>query len=742
MADPKSALEKANLLAKAMDKLKSATEAVVAPFGEAAAAGEKFATSLGATSGFKGFAESALQVDNLRANLEKATGASDAYLESTLDLQDRMSELGISLSESEAAVKGLFNGFSEFTLLAPDAQKKIEDQVASFTRLGISVRQSTKSFDTLIKGMGMTADEATNVNRDMAKLAKSIGVAPAKMSSDFTSSAKVLARYGKEGISVFKELAVQSKATGLSMNTLIDVAGKFDTFQGAADAAGNLNAILGGNLLNSVDMLTASESERINMIRQAMNATGQSFEMMGRFEKKAIAGAVGITDMTDAMRLFGTEQSSLEDLEKKADPAIVAQQNLTKAMEKGTKLSEKFMAAFERLSRGIGRTLQPIIREFATFITGKKGLGAARGIFDGIAKGIKAIGKFFKSLSPEFKKTLSHIGQMVIKGIALSAAIKGVQEVASPLMSLLSNRWVTIIAGAVGFLTHLDRIEAGLKKVGEKFKPIDGYITNFFAKNKQKMPWLAHFEEFYGWMKDGLPQAVKDFAKLLQEKLGPIWEQFSTGTGIFEGGMVETMKRWWGGVKNFFSELMGGFHMLRAEYYEFRQLNALGAEDTEFKRKEVMARLRGSGNAVSDEQMSAYMSALSNSNRTAKRRDLGGDLAVAVAQAIEKSTGKSLEAQLGMDFDDVAGMDIGAGRANGGALPQGKPVRVGELGMEEVINYGGALYVNANSQTGGSAGQPIVLNLSIDGKEFAAATYEHYDKEQEDRKGFSNLVLR
>ena len=559
MADPESALEKANLLAKAMDKLKSATEAVVAPFGEAAAAGEKFATSLGATSGFKGFAESALQVDNLRANLEKATGASDAYLESTLDLQDRMSELGISLSESEAAVTGLFNGFSEFTLLAPDAQKKIEDQVASFTRLGISVQQSTKSFDTLIKGMGMTADEATNVNRDMAKLAKSIGVAPAKMSSDFTSSAKVLARYGKEGISVFKELAVQSKATGLSMNTLIDVAGKFDTFQGAADAAGNLNAILGGNLLNSVDMLTASESERINMIRQAMNATGQSFEMMGRFEKKAIAGAVGITDMTDAMRLFGTEQSSLEDLEKKADPAIVAQQNLTKAMEKGTKLSEKFMAAFERLSRGIGRTLQPIIREFATFITGKKGLGAARGIFDGIAKGIKAIGKFFKSLSPEFKKTLSHIGQMVIKGIALSAAIKGVQEVASPLMSLLSNPWVTIIAGAVGFLTHLDRIEAGLKKVGEKFKPIDGYITNFFAKNKQKMPWLVHFEEFYGWMKDGLPQAVKDFAKLLQEKLGPIWEQFSTGTGIFEGGMVETMKRWWGGVKNFFSELMGGF---------------------------------------------------------------------------------------------------------------------------------------------------------------------------------------
>ena len=41
MADPKSALEKANLLAKAMDKLKSATEAVVAPFGEAAAAGEQ-----------------------------------------------------------------------------------------------------------------------------------------------------------------------------------------------------------------------------------------------------------------------------------------------------------------------------------------------------------------------------------------------------------------------------------------------------------------------------------------------------------------------------------------------------------------------------------------------------------------------------------------------------------------------------------------------------------------------------
>ena len=49
--------------------------------------------------------------------------------------------------------------------------------------------------------------------------------------------------FGNDAIDVFKDLEAQSKATGLQMTTLLNVAKQFDTFDKAADSAAMLNAV-------------------------------------------------------------------------------------------------------------------------------------------------------------------------------------------------------------------------------------------------------------------------------------------------------------------------------------------------------------------------------------------------------------------------------------------------------------------------------------------------------------------
>ena len=83
------------------------------------------------------------------------------------------------------------------------------------------------------------------------------------MAADFQAAAPALAGYGKEAMKVFKGLAAQSKKTGLSMNELLGVTEQFDSFDTAASAAGNLNSILGGQYLDSMQLVTAeTEAQR------------------------------------------------------------------------------------------------------------------------------------------------------------------------------------------------------------------------------------------------------------------------------------------------------------------------------------------------------------------------------------------------------------------------------------------------------------------------------------------------
>jgi len=147
----------------------------------------------------------------------------------------------------------------------------------------------------LNKVMGQTGTTAAQSVRQLDAFARSLGVPPRIVQQDFAEMSMDLAIYGDKMISTFQRLSMASKETGISMNRLMSVTAQFDTFDGAANAAGRLNAVLGKDLFNSLDMLlTTDPTERFRKLRQGIEEAAGAFEQMEYYEKRAIASAAGL----------------------------------------------------------------------------------------------------------------------------------------------------------------------------------------------------------------------------------------------------------------------------------------------------------------------------------------------------------------------------------------------------------------------------------------------------------------
>jgi hypothetical protein len=139
-----------------------------------------------------------------------------------------------------------------------------------------------------------------------------IGVAPSKMAADFAAAGSHLAKFGKDGVRAFKDLQVASKITGIEVGRLLSITEKFDTFEGAAEQAGKLNAALGGNFVNAMELLTATDPvERFEMIRNSILDTGLAFDDMSYFQRKFFADSMGLQDVGELALVMSGKMDTL-----------------------------------------------------------------------------------------------------------------------------------------------------------------------------------------------------------------------------------------------------------------------------------------------------------------------------------------------------------------------------------------------------------------------------------------------
>lgn len=288
--------------------------------------------------------------DNSRTAIAAATGQGHRYARQISDIAIQNVQFGIGMAEAGEALAALNSGFTQFSDLSPKAQSRITGYAARMERLGVSAGTTAQTFGHLVQGFQMTVRESQAVQEDLALTAIAIGMPPQQMAESFAASMPVLASWGKEAPKIFKSVAAASKKLGVEMSTLLSLGEQFDTFEGAASAVGKLNALIGGDVLNSYEMMNMTLDERNRAILAGIEADGESWDSMNRHKKMAIANAAGITDMAEANKLFAGGLSAYDEAQRKMKATSAEQKKLAEAQQATIKLQEKFQLLMQSLS--------------------------------------------------------------------------------------------------------------------------------------------------------------------------------------------------------------------------------------------------------------------------------------------------------------------------------------------------------------------------------------------------------
>ena len=336
----------------------------------------------------------AILMDQVAASFMAATQAAQEFNQAILDAGRGATALGVGTEEAGRAGAALYNGFNSFTNLSKESASEFTRTVASMEQLGISGEDAAANMNLFNKSLGLGTDASLDLQEHLIVAGTAIGFSMAKTSQQVKEAETVFIQFGHAvGTKVFQELQKQAKKTGLEISDLISITEEFRTFEGAATAAGRLNAMLGGNLFNSVEMMTMSHDEMIESIRNGIVATMGSFDAMGMMEQRMVANVIAGGDLVKASKLL-TQQTQAQIQETKT---------LNEAAEQAQTITKQFtlmVANFTVRNKDLLDSIKEIIIGINKWVDENPGLTQAIGA---IILGLGALFLVSVSLGPIIK---------------------------------------------------------------------------------------------------------------------------------------------------------------------------------------------------------------------------------------------------------------------------------------------------------------------------------------------------
>ena len=375
------------------------------------------------------------QFDKLAASFRKNSAIIDRGFsgieQRIVNVQRANLRMGVSIEEAFGAGSALVSSMAQFTSMTDKAQNQVMQITTLMQEFGVSAQTTAEIFNTFSKGLGYNSQQLEKVGLQLMALSTSLQIPPQIIATEFNSASKELTKYGGDMVSVFKGLAEQSKQTGVAINELMGIVKQYDTFEGAGAAVGKLNAILGGPYLNAINMLYATEEDRVKMLRESIALSGRQFSELSRFEQQAIASAAGINDMAQAAKLFGGTES---EFAKNALSMKEMQERAAKAQS----VQEKFTQVMQSFAIALG----PVVHA----------LGA---VFDALAIVMNPFTEIF-NMSSEFGPILN---TLFVGFMSLGAAITFASQATIALLA----PWVAGIATFTMLITLTEGLSKGMK---------------------------------------------------------------------------------------------------------------------------------------------------------------------------------------------------------------------------------------------------------------------------------------
>ena len=300
--------------------------------------------------------------DKLRAQFVAITGDAGEARDAFIDLTLANTNLAIGFEQMMNAQLALREGFVDFVFLSDGVKNSLTLQTATMEKLGVDAATTAEGMNTLTQSFGMTHTEAIQVQRDMVGLGSALGIPPKVIAQEFNKALPALAEFGQQATEVFERLVIASRETGLSIEQLTGTFGDaMNTYQGSAQAAGRLNAVLGAGLISGTELLMADAEERLRIVQDGLAATGRSFQDLGRYEKITLAQAAGFRSADEAARAFGNTQ---EDLAVKIGNTAVSQAEMEELAEQAT--DSMTQLKFAMMSFAVA--IKPLTQAFAMMV--------------------------------------------------------------------------------------------------------------------------------------------------------------------------------------------------------------------------------------------------------------------------------------------------------------------------------------------------------------------------------------
>ena len=490
-----------------------------------------------------------MALDEVNANLSRSTGLfqetgtiMDQQARTIRHVERSNAILGVTTAEVGEVMGNLQRSMVDFTRMSKSDQDEILNTATVMHSLGVNAATSAQLFDKATKSLGYQNSEIRGIGDELHATSQSLGVPLEQVAADFNYVATELAFYGDKAIDVFKGLSKQSKATGLSMQQLLKISGKaFDTFDGAAMKVGRLNAILGGPYLNSIDMLNASEEERIEIIKRSMDASGRMFEDLHKFEQLAIADALGISQ-EEARRLFGeldaAQEMDIRQKEKMEETARKAQKTLDKLVHAFNSLIVSldwvvgpFSWLVEKFSEFVATPVGKFIGQMILYIGG--GIGALLRLgktLTSVGTKVRRLGAFMRMKGFFGKETAAKVTRVGKAMTNTGSRMSSVSRIATSLVDVLKKIPSFKIPGGQALAQFADKFKF-LQKWGLK-------VTALFNKIPFIGPKAAQLgSKQIGTKIPGLNVLIGLYfaAENLFDSLGRVKDMLSGDLGLGEG---------------------------------------------------------------------------------------------------------------------------------------------------------------------------------------------------------------
>lgn len=389
------------------------------------------------TTGFASFTGQVMRSDSATKNLAGRV----------ITLQRRNRMLGATIKVVTETMTSLTKASRTYGILIGTNRKQNTALADGLTEMGIrfaKVGLGAEGFGKALDTIGKTYRKSNIIGQgkilgaELVNIARVTGQAADTVANNFDAAMANLAAYSlPKARAEFRKLSAISAVTGVEMSKMLTVATQFDNIETAANAVGELNAMMGGPYLNTLDLVNATESERIEMLKNMMTQSGETFNQMDRFKQKAIAQTIG-TDVREASRLFSGSQKEIDSIGKSVQTQGASYRQLGRAAKTAaTSTKDQFAAVGENalLMQGAFKATDRLARNanLQLFKLGdafKKGFGDVavgalnrannkindlKGQFVGFDGSLKGTVKLVKSLGEELLK----IGILKGQGMAL-----------------------------------------------------------------------------------------------------------------------------------------------------------------------------------------------------------------------------------------------------------------------------------------------------------------------------------